>query len=157
MRKIIGTLFTIALVMGSASCSGDDNPGPTGNQNTSTISMTIEGAAFTPTVVLAARSGNTASITTTDAAGKQVTITINTGNSAGTFTVSSGSAAVQLIVGSQAWVGHLTGASGSVILSSLSATTMIGTFDITLTAQTPTGATGTRRLVGSFTGVFGQT
>jgi hypothetical protein len=64
---------------------------------------------------------------------------------------------VQLIVGSQAWVGHLTGASGSVVLSSLSATSMIGTFDVTLTAQTPTGATGTRRLVGSFTGFFGQT
>lgn len=149
-------MLAIGLMMGSAGCGGDDNGGPTGNQNTSTLSMTIDGATFTSTVVLAARSGNTASITATDAAGKQFTMTISTGNSTGPFTVSSGAAAVQLIVGSQAWVWHLAGASGSVILTSLSATTMIGTIDVTLTAQTPTGATGTRRLVGSFTGNFGQ-
>jgi hypothetical protein len=128
------------------------------NHDFGTMAGTINGAAWTGSTVIAARSGTTVSMTGRDAQNREIIITITGASSSGSFdTGPGGAAAVSYTVGGQAWVGHLTGATGAVILSTLTSTDTSGTFVVVLQPQVATGATGTITLAGSFTVHFGQT
>jgi hypothetical protein len=92
-----------------------------------------------------------------DAQDRTITISITGAAGAGTFNVGLGEAAtVVLNIGSDAWASHRPGSTGSVVINTLQPGYMIGTYDVTLGPLT-TGAVGTKRVVGTFTGYFGQT
>jgi hypothetical protein len=128
------------------------------NHDFGTMSGTINGAAWTGSTVIAARSGTTVSMTGRDAQDREIIITITGVSSSGSFaTGPGGAAAVSYRTGNQAWVGHLAGASGAVTLSTLTSTGTSGTFAVVLQPQGATGATGTITLAGTFNVHFGQT
>lgn len=162
MRVAIRTaaVSTLALLL-ALGCSSDDpyDPGG-GNPNQSSMSGTIDGAAWTATIINAARSGSatiTVSVSGRDAQNRQIDLTLVGATGTGTFSVGSGqplSATFQF--GDQAWAGHLSGASGSITLTTLTSTHMVGSYNITLVPLT-SSATGNRVIVGTFTAHFGQT
>jgi hypothetical protein len=163
MKRILGVFAAVLVLSAAVACSGDDGTGPddnnNNNNNNSTMTASIAGANFTPSVILAARSGNDLSIFGRDAANTQIDIFIDEATGAGTFSIGNGAPATVTLStqNGQVWVGHLAGATGSVIITTLTSQHMVGSFNVTLQPQTATGATGTRVVSGTFTGYFGQT
>lgn len=164
MRRLLSAVLALAFLVSMSACSGDnganddDDGNGNGNGNgTATMSGTIDGEAWTATVVLMARSGNIVGISGRDAAGREIVMELRDVTGAGSVTIGGNSdSTVRLQIGSDAWVGHREGAGGEVVLTTLTDTHVTGTFDVTVVPQT-TGATGTRVVEGTFNGDFGQT
>jgi hypothetical protein len=144
-----------------AGCGGSDNPpGPSGVSSTKTMTVTIDGAAFTPDFVTAVRAnpgiemvtvaGSTTSGTTVGfSAPAQVGVfNVNgpvTARGQGTMTIVSGSTGT-------GYLAFLTQGSGTVTISSINTTAVTGRVDLVMA---PTAAPAANKTVsGTFNVAF---
>jgi hypothetical protein len=157
--SLIRLTLVCALALFAAGCGGSSNPaGPSGGSGNGgggggtssnrTMTVTIDGAAFAPTFVTAARSNPGFEIVTvvgTDASGSTVGFSAPT--QAGVFNVNGpvtarGQGTMTILSGTTAtaYLAFLSQGSGSVTITSISATAVAGRVDLVMAPTTLTGA-----------------
>jgi hypothetical protein len=135
-----------------AAC-GDDSG--TNSGNTSTMSATVAGTAWSGSLAVQGQYGaNLLSITGTNGT-YQIALNVPGVASTGTFNFGPGNLTVaqlvQVTTGTPTWTSSLVGGTGSITVTTLTASRAAGTFSFTGAASPGTSATGTRAVTnGSF-------
>jgi Family of unknown function (DUF6252) len=126
-----------------AACSSS-SPATDATGGHGTITCTIDGTAFTSVGdVIATRASGLVSISGGDATSRIVALAL-AAPAAGTYQIGGLEGANgQVRVGTQAWQAVAPG-SGTIVIQTLTATAVSGTFGFTAPALTSTGATGTK-------------
>lgn len=145
----------VALLIASVAC-GDDEEGPLDPGNSDgTVTASVGGVSFNATSVVAAFVDGSLVITALQAGvggTKSITITVNNVSGVGTYslTAAGNTATYVETTGStsQSWLTAITQGSGSVVLTTATATRVVGTFTFTAPANTISGATGTKTVTG---------
>lgn len=146
--------IALAIVLAAAAgCGGGGDSGPTGPDDDSPISATIDGqawsAALTPgaTVAMRLEGSNILAVTGTSQALRSVSLTIQGVAAIGTYSLSAptfNSGAVNDGIGTETatWMSSLAGGSGTATITVLNAERVAGTFQFTAPAAPGTSSTG---------------
>ena len=177
MRRVSYCVFTVCVTVASA-CGGSSPTSPTSSTTsgstttttptpknaTGTMTGTVDGAAFTPSLVQIATNGFTFAVTTGGTVGSSLVV-IGFGvatNAPGTFAITSGAnrAILQTVsstgVATATWTAEVSQGSGTVTFTTLTTTSASGTFEFTMQPSSVTGpaGTGTKTVKGTFNLTF---
>jgi len=144
-----------------AGCGGSDNPpGPSGVSSTKTVTVTIDGVAFTPDFVTAVRANpgvETVTIAASTTSG--TTVGFSAPTQVGVFNVNGpvtarGQGTMTIISGSTGtgYLAFLTQGSGTVTISSINTTAVTGRVDLVMAPTTAVAANKT--VSGTFSVAF---
>src|SRR5688572_30410307 len=145
VRKIAMCGLVLLLAVG---CGGDDDDPLDVNPNDNgSMTARVDGAAFTATTVAASFSNGILAISGVQVSPSQALTFGLAATAPGTFTVAATSPVNGIYaVGNATWLASGNVGSGQVIVTTLSSTRAVGTFNFVLAPNTPSGATGTRTI-----------
>ena len=133
----------------AAGCGGDDDDPLDVNPNDNgSMTARVDGAAFTAFSVAGTFNGSVLAVSGIQISPSQgLTIGVAT-TAPGTFTVGTGSSGVNgiYVSGNSSWSAAGNIGSGTVIITTLSSTRAVGSFNFVMQAQAGSGATGTRTI-----------
>jgi len=122
-RSILATLTLAAL----AACGGDDDPtGPVLTQGP--LSARVDGATWTAATAFATNSGGFVAVGASNLAGEAIGFALQ-GSTTGTYTIGpSIPTNANLTIGTNVWSAGPADGSGSIVITTLNATRVAGTF-----------------------------
>ncbi len=129
MRSVSHMSLAVTLALGLIACGGNGGTGPSGGPAAS-VSAKIDGQAWAANASTANRSGGYIII----GSGSSNGIGIGLGfpdQGAGTYDLAVGATNANVVDGSDVWTASAAGGSGSVVVTSVTATEVIGTFSFT--------------------------
>jgi hypothetical protein len=131
---------------GSSNNNGSNPNGCTGTA-TGTFAGTVNGSPWSVSCLNVANLSGTITMVATDGT---TGVTLSFPSSSGTYTVGpTGVLTGQLGVGANTWLAAGTNGTGTLTVT-VTQTTLVGTVNMTLAANTGTGATGSKAFVASF-------
>ncbi len=141
-----------SLLLFATACGKDStDPGDNGNLVNGSFSGSVNGAAFVPLAVTVVSNSGFTVVSSADAQGRSLAFGVfATGAGAVTIAQTPGNNALYF-EGSLHWVaGTGVGGSGTITFTTLTANRAAGSFNLSLVAESGSGATGTRTATGNF-------
>ena len=131
----------------AAGCGGDDDDPLDVNPDNGSMTARVDGANFTAATVVGSFSNGILAVSGVQGTPAQAITFGLAATAPGTFTVSATSPVNAVYgVGNATWLAAGGVGSGQVIVTTLSSTRAVGTFNFVLTPNTSSGATGTRTI-----------
>lgn len=129
MRSLSQRSLAVTLALGLAACGGSGGTGPSGNPS-ATVSAKIDGQNWAASASTANRSGGYIIIGSGSANGIGVGLGFPD-QGAATYDLGVGANNANVVDGSNVWTASAAGGSGSIVVTSVTATEVIGTFSFT--------------------------
>ena len=150
MRRLAALVLSLAVL--ATACSDNDPTDPGNNTTTlanGTFSGTVNGSPYRPASVTVTSNSGLVVFAAADAAGRGFSFAVST-TQPGTFDVTASTgASAAWVEGTNTWAASPVAGSGTVTISTLTASHLVGSFNVIL-AGSSAGAAGTRVVVGSF-------